>query len=435
MQLSLRVSGYILIFITYVLFMYFYAPLGIGWLDWHAQRIFNAAEFLKINGYFLSYGFSIWDTCSDCSLEYKAWKDKIYLSVPSFSMLPHILINHFGSKELLFFLGPIVDKLAILICGIFVSELFIHSLKTYTRLPMIIVGLACFAFFIISPWAYKMFLAPWFEIYFLLFFLLGMLFFQHNKQRFGYLSFFIAGVFHFQWAAAAIIFYILVLVASYSVNKKNDAINYFPLSPSNPRKITYIILSLLLPLLVLVTARLFAQENLDGFIGSSIFYRIGISGNDIHNGGLFGALQFLGGNRITQCFQGNITDSMSGDLAVKIALFNCLLSLLGMVLISLLSIAGAYAFIKSSKKGRQIFLPLIFSLIFFITIFQQSLSVHLMGYSFIFSAIFAIGLSYIMVIANNRLGSSILGFVFSIPCILGILILLTRVNFLTGVNG
>jgi hypothetical protein len=186
---------------------------------------------------------------------------------------------------------------------------------------------------------------------------------------------------------------------------------------------------------LLIIARFFAQENLDGVIGSSIFYRIGISGNDIHNGGLLGALQFLGGNRISNCFQSNITDSISGDLAVKIALFNCLLSLLGMVLISFLSIVGVYAFLKSSDKGRQIFLPLIFSLIFFITIFQQSLSVHLMGYSFIFSAIFAIGLSNLVVIANNRLGSSILGFAFSIPCILGILILLTRVNFLTGVNG
>jgi hypothetical protein len=280
-----------------------------------------------------------------------------------------------------------------------------------------------------------MFLAPWFEIYFLLFFLLGMLFFQHNKQRFGYLSFFIAGVFHSQWAAAALIFYTLVLVASYSLNKKNAAIDYFPLPKSNPRKITYIILSLLLPLLALIIARFFAQENLDGVIGSSIFYRIGISGNDIHNGGLLGALQFLGGNRISQCFQGNITDSISGDLAVKIALFNCLLSLLGMVLISLLSIVGAYAFLKSSDQGKQIFLPLIFSLIFFITIFQQSLSVHLMGYSFIFSACFAIGLTHLMIVANNRLGSSIMGFAFTLPCILGVLILVTRVNFLTGVNG
>jgi len=174
---------------------------------------------------------------------------------------------------------------------------------------------------------------------------------------------------------------------------------------------------------------------LDGVLGSSILHRIGISGDDIHNGGLLGALQFLGGNRITQCLQGNIVDSLSGDLAVKISIFNCFLSILGMALISLVSIVGAYAFVKSSSEAKKIFLPLIFSLIFFITVFQQSLSVHLMGYSFIFSSIFAIGLSYLMIIANNRLGSSILGFAFSFPCILGILILTTRVNFLTGVNG
>ena len=415
--------------------MHFYAPLGIGWLDWHAQRIFNAVEFLKINGYFISYGFSIWDTCTDCSLEYIAWKDKIYLSVSSFSMLPYILINHFGSKELLFYLGPLVDKLAILMCGIFVSELFIHSSKRHTRLPMIIIGLVCFTFFIISPWAYKMFLAPWFEIYFLLFFLIGMLFFQNNLPRFGYICFLIAGLFHFQWTTAALIFYTLVVVASYSLNKKNDAIRYFPFTQSNSRNIAKTFIFLAIPVLVIFLFRFFAQQDLDGVAGSSILYRIGITGDDIHNGGLLGALQFLGGNRITQCLQGNITDSISSDIIANITLFNCLLSILGMTLISLVSIGGAYAFIKSSSEGKQIFLPLIFSLIFFITIFQQSLSVHLMGYSFIFSSIFAIGLSHFMIIANNRLGSSILGFAFSFPCVLGILILLTRVNFLTGVNG
>ncbi len=435
MQLSLRVIAYIFIFLFYIAFMHFYAPLGIGWLDWHAQRIFNAVEFLKINGYFISYGFSIWDTCSDCSLEYIAWKDKIYLSVSSLSMLPYILINHFGGKELLFFLGPLVDKLVILICGIFVSELFISSLKIHTRLPIIIVGLACFTFFIISPWSYKMFLAAWLEIYFLLFFLAGMLFFKNNLPNFGYICFFIAGLFHFQWAAALLIFYTLVVAASYSVNKKNHATRYFPVLQSNFLDITKTLLSLLIPVIVIFLARFFAQQDLSGMVGSSILYRIGISGDDIHNGGLLGALQFLGGNRITQCLQGNITNSISGDVLANIALFNCLLLILGMALISLISIAGAYAFVKSSSVGKQIFIPLIFSLIFFITIFQQSLSVHLMGYSFIFSAIFAIGLSHLMIIGNNWLKSSILGFTFSFPCILGILILLTRVNFLTGVNG
>ena len=415
--------------------MHFYAPLGIGWLDWHAQRIFNAVEFLKINGYFVSFGFSIWDTCSDCSLEYIAWSDKIYLSVSSLSMFPYILINHFGGKELLFFLGPLVDKLAILMCGIFVSELFISSSKIHTRLPMIITGLACFAFFITSPWVYKMFLAPWLEIYFLLFFLLGMLFFQNNMPRLGYICFLIAGLFHFQWAAAALIFYTLVVIASYSVNKKYDAIRYFPVFQGDSKDIAKTILSLLIPVILVFLVRFFAQQNLDGVAGSSILYRIGISGNDIHNGGLLGSLQFLGGNRITQCLQGNIIDNISSNLTVRIALFNCFLSILGMIFISIISIVGAYTFIKSSSKAKQIFLPLIFSLIFFITIFQQSLSVHLMGYSFIFSTIFAIGLSHLMIVANNRLGSAILGFAFSFPCILGILILATRVNFLTGVNG
>ena len=60
----------------------------------------------------------------------------------------------------------------------------------------------------------------------------------------------------------------------------------------------FIIFSLLIPVLAFFLIRFFAQQDLSGMVGSSILYRIGISGDDIHNGGLLGALQFLGGNRI-----------------------------------------------------------------------------------------------------------------------------------------
>ena len=113
MQPYFRITAYIAIFIGYLGFMSLYAPLGITWLEWHGQRIFNAAEFLRLNGYFNSYGFTIWDTCNNCSLEYSSWKDRIYFSVHGISMIPYILVNHFGGKESLFAIGPIIDKFAI----------------------------------------------------------------------------------------------------------------------------------------------------------------------------------------------------------------------------------------------------------------------------------------------------------------------------------
>ena len=125
--------------------MKFYAPLGISWLDWHAQRIFNATEFLKINGYFTSYGFTIWDACSNCSLEYINWKNNIYLSLYGISLLPYILLNHFGGIEMLYFAGPIIDKYNIFLWHI--NFRTIYSLyKIHTHLPLIIIGSVCFTF-------------------------------------------------------------------------------------------------------------------------------------------------------------------------------------------------------------------------------------------------------------------------------------------------
>ncbi len=210
---------------------------------------------------------------------------------------------------------------------------------------------------------------------------------------------------------------------------------YFPSDKGASNHITRTIFALLAPVLVIIFIRLLAQQYLGGGAGSSIFYRIGISGNDIHNGGLIGALQFLGGNRITHCIWDMDMQSLSGNLAMKIAIFNCALSILGMAIISILSIIGAYFLMKKSSIATSIFLPLIFSLLIFIAIFQQALSVHLMGYSFIFSMVFAIGITHLMILLHNRFGSLVIGFIFSIPCLLGILLLSIRVSFLTGANG
>ena len=59
--------------------MNFNAPLGADWLQ-HAQRILNATEFLKINGYFSNYGFSILTSCENCDLSDETTKEYIYLS-------------------------------------------------------------------------------------------------------------------------------------------------------------------------------------------------------------------------------------------------------------------------------------------------------------------------------------------------------------------
>ena len=76
MPFLLRLISYCLTWVTYLIFMTSYAPLGTGWLPWHFQRIFNAVDFLKINGYLSSYGFTVWTKCQDCSLDLVDWVEK-----------------------------------------------------------------------------------------------------------------------------------------------------------------------------------------------------------------------------------------------------------------------------------------------------------------------------------------------------------------------
>ena len=61
--------------------MKYYSPLGVDWLEWHFNRLENAVEFLKINGYFSHYGFSISSKLENCSLDKQCSENSIYLSL------------------------------------------------------------------------------------------------------------------------------------------------------------------------------------------------------------------------------------------------------------------------------------------------------------------------------------------------------------------
>ena len=109
-SITSRIIFYILIFFLYLIFMKNYSPLGVEWLDWHYHRLNNLSQYLKINGYFTNYGFSIWTTITDCSLEVQCWKNHIYLSHLFFSKIFYLFINEFFYENSLKFYGQIVDK-------------------------------------------------------------------------------------------------------------------------------------------------------------------------------------------------------------------------------------------------------------------------------------------------------------------------------------
>ena len=182
----IRVTIYLLIWIIYLIFMSINSPLGINWLDWHSQRIYNFSEFLNLNGYFNNFGFSIWSKCNDCALESENWTNKIYLSMNIFSYLPYVLTNTLFGDIFLKSHGHLIDKTIIFFTGILISELFLKfNNKNVILDKTFIKSLFIFVFFITNPWTYKMILAHWVHIYFVFFFLLGIYMFLANRKNLG----------------------------------------------------------------------------------------------------------------------------------------------------------------------------------------------------------------------------------------------------------
>ena len=91
-----------------------YAPRGVNWLSWHLQRIYNAVEYVEVNGYFSSYGFSIWSSCQDCGYAVSEWAGKIYVSNTIFKLFPYSFLNHFWGFDALQKYGPQIDRLLII---------------------------------------------------------------------------------------------------------------------------------------------------------------------------------------------------------------------------------------------------------------------------------------------------------------------------------
>ncbi len=422
---------------VYLTFMSAYAPLGTDWLPWHFQRIYNFSEYLKINGYFSNFGFSIWSKCQDCSLSSDNWINKIYLSLNIFSYSPYVLINNFFGSINLKLYGHFVDKSIIFLTGCLVSELLIRlSIEKKNKFYDFIKAVLCFIFFIVNPWSYKMLIGSWWLIFFLTFFLLGILMFSIKKNKLGLFSFFIAGCFDFQSAAGVTFFYILLLAVFSLQNKQYLNKEYFPMIADN-KSINYnIITSLLLPVIIYLILHIVASNELQVTVGSSILTRIGISGNDIHNGGLFGTIQFLGGNRITQCLVNFDSQIDLRDFSKSIYVYNCILSTVSMFIVSLVSIIGLFLLSKSEGVFfKLIIFPISFLFLSYIFILQQSSSAHLMGYSYFFSTLFSVGITTLIFKILEKYNFSLISIFLAIPVTLGVILLCIRVSMLTGING
>ncbi len=427
-----RISTYFLICTAYLYYLSLSAPLGIDWFDWHAQKIFNAAEYLRLNGYFSSYGFSIWSSCTDCSIVY--WNQGVYLSANFFPLSPYLLINHFGGKEALFFYGPLIDKTIIFLTGAMIAEIGIKIFKS--SFPNFLVGIGIFILFISSPWVYKMFLASWAEIFFIFFLIIALSYLNANKNNIALFFLFLSGLFHYIWGAIIGFFYIGIIFLPTIIKDKTNLNIFLPsISNSSNNKKFLIPLSLLMPFMIQSFLKFFASSELLISGGSSFMTRVGINGDDIHNGGIIGAMQFLAGNRLSTCLPNSGLSIIQENLNSNIFIFNCSLSLIGMAAISLLSIIGLCLLMASNLSAKKFLTPIVFAFFVLVMILQQAFSAHLMGFSYPFAIFFAFGIAFLINLSSKYFSSVILNIIFVTPAIAGIVILSTRVSFLTGING
>ena len=433
-QFYVRALTYFLIFFSYLLFMSNFSPLGIHWLSWHTQKILNLSEFLKINGYFSHYGFSISSFCENCSLVKDQWSDNIYYTKTYFSYLPYVVFYHFFGETNLKTYAHLIDKFAIFSTGLIISETLILLSKKNLIKFTFLKAILFFTFFTVNPWTYKMILAYWIQIFFVFFFLLGILMFLTNKINYGLLFFFLAGLIDYQSSAGIFTFYFIII--AYYFYHKNIPINqYIPLYNKQKSFDFRVLTSLIVPVLIYFLLLTIAQDNLNAENKNVLLTRIGISGYDPHNGGIIGALQFLGGNRISVCFL-NFDFSNQLKFDDKIFIFNCVLSLLSIFLISLVSLIGlVYIYRDNEFLFKIMILPLLFLLLCYTFLLQQSSSAHLMGYSYFFSILFSLGLAYLISKVLDFYKFSIISITLSLPVVTGLILICIRVSMMTGPNG
>ena len=348
-QILLRFFLYLIIAVLYISFMSFYAPLGTNWLDWHFLRIYNFSEYLRINGYFSNFGFSIWSKCSECSLNAEDWKNNIYLSINFFTIFPYVIINDLFGADNLRIYGNLLDKIIIISTGCLIAELYLKFLKSKSNFYNLIIAVTVYSFFLINPWTYKMLIAGWWIIYFVAFFLFGILMILENREKLALFSLFLAGCFDYQSSTGIVLFYIFLKLFTNLRDKNFKLQEYLPSVRNNSINYKFLI-SLTLPVIIFLSLRFLISADLETNSGSSLLTRIGISGDDIHNGGILGALQYLGGNRITLCLEDFSSNLNSMNLNTKIEVFNCSLSILSMILISLLSFYGLFIAYKNEKN-------------------------------------------------------------------------------------
>lgn len=446
-----RVLLYLSVTLCYALFAVFQISYSTGWADYHAYRVFNSVEYLRLNGYFSSYGFSIWSSCIECNLSPDYWVGEIYSSGSALLLFwPYLIVNHFFGRDALFLVGPFIDKTVIFMSAVIVAEVFVMVVrsskvshqsislgKQSLTIPPWWLGVSVFTLFITSIWAYQMQRAMWNEIWFLLFFSLSLLAVMRERFALGCILLFVAGLMHY--ISGFVLGFVLLAFSILSIiyRERSVLMSFIPTGLHQQRRLFLFSLCSVIPAFIHLGLRaLYTASSGQVGQGSSLLLRIGISGDDIHNGGIVGALQFLGGVRVTQCISMLGAEGLQGaSLTSKISAFNCSLSILGMFLLSALSVLGVIWLLRMKPSTRPLIFPVAMILLIPVAVLQQSLSVHLLGHSYPFALLFACGLVGLCLKGAEVIQSRSLSLIVFTPVVFACVLLSIRVSMLSGVPG
>lgn len=316
----------------------------------------------------------------------------------------HILLG----PEISTFAQRYIDIAVILGSAAIFSKLCASILGAKKIISKMIIKISVTLCLIFSPWtAYLIYRVDWYEPLFMLTLVTSMNLLVNRRFWAGSVTLAIAFILRYQYAFFIAIYFIMS--EAYSRNKTNNSFWSIPeivkkKLPIKWQRMAWCSIGLWIwPILELrrYIAERIIGDALQASGGTSVLSRIGIDGN-FHSGGLLGSIQFLGGYKWTMCFAiSDISQKTITSLAKPQILkaINCQITHLSLIAISLIAILGIILYFTRSNKsklqnGHQWTIAMLcFMFSSMLLTFQQSYTVHIQGYSYVWAFIFAFGLT------------------------------------------
>ncbi len=412
--------------------MWLHAPMGIDWLPLQKERVFAAVSHILNNSDFLKYGVTSWTPNAAESSQ------KVLYAVQAHQYLHLAAIFSLFGQAAFEKIIPILDKVVIFTLSIVTAEIAIEVNKAKSIFPKSLIGVWSFTVFLSLPYTYRMLLGIWHDVYSLLFILVAFILFSARKRLLGLFTLVIGFFWQYHWSILFGCFYGILRVMKVLNPSSSQWQEMFPPGFRNQKWSNLLVLSCFVSPIISSAQNILLQLNGFKILNSNLLYRVGIDkASNIHHGGWLAALQFLGGNRLNLCLSpiSSIESVLNTGLHSNIFKFNCFTSILGMAILSILSILGYYYLIKSSKSTRWLLTPILFSFIASVLILQQSIAAHLHGRSIFFAVILTIGFTNLLLKVPALNSKHPVSTLFTSLIVTAVIINNIRVSYFTGING